>query len=62
MILYYSDATEALFTGNVKYVSGYGSSARVKCHRSSASGLKPCENITYLSSMRLAYCSSVISV
>ncbi len=46
-------------TGNSKYVSGYGSSFRVKCHHSQSMGMKPFRIIQFRSSMRFSYCSSV---
>ncbi len=48
-------------TGNSKYVSGYGSSARVKCHHSQKMGSKPLRSMASRRNMRLTYCSSVIA-
>ena len=46
-------------TGKVKYVLGYGSFSRQKCHHSQSMGRKPFRTMTRCRSIRLAYCSSV---
>ncbi len=47
-------------TGKLKYVSGYGSFSRQKCHHSQSMGRKPLRTMTRCRSIRLPYCSSVI--
>ena len=58
----FDHSTDFELTGNVKYVSGYGSFMSEKCHHSVVIALKPWFVIAFLSIIRLAYCSSVIPV
>ena len=61
-VVFADEFTDFVETGNVKYVSLYGSFFRVKCHHSSGKGLNPCLTITSLRSILFAYCSLVIPV